>query len=115
MRWIAAIALAGCGYSTYYPQRVEFHDDTGADIPCSATGGLPVSLHVTSTSSVDLGLSVVDAYQCTEIPVAVLPALQAIDLTTSEGLVFVARAPDGGFVTWFAVPQGLGSFDVSVP
>lgn len=119
-RWpAAALFLAGCGYSSTWPDPAAALVDTGGAAatdryhqpgtpPCSASDPTlaPAQLTVVNGASVALWLHQVSPGSCQEIPLVELPPGGDWSQEVDSNLVFVVRGRDGGLLRWFQAPPG---------
>jgi hypothetical protein len=114
----AALGLASCGYSTYYPHPVGDIVDTGSSqvqIPCGSAGATEVSLTVFSSIAETWYLYEVDPTSCVEAFRAELPSGGSVRFPTLGGVTWVSRGADGALIAFFGVPDGVADHTEYVP
>ncbi len=111
-------ALAGCGYSSHWPDLPEGTTDTGplasdayhqtGTPPCSTAdpGRAPSRLTMHNAGAVPFAVTTTDPATCLEEPFTTVAVGGSFVDTVDTNLVFVVRGPDGGLVRWFGVPPG---------
>ena len=113
-----ALALASCGYSTYYPHPVGLTDDTGGTsvlVPCGFAGETEVSLTLLSSYPLTQNVYEVDPTTCAEAFRAELWSGGSALFPTRSGVTWVSRGPDGEVLGFFAVPDGNAEWTEVVP
>lgn len=115
---MALLALASCGYSTYYPHPVGFAVDTGAPedpVPCGFAGATAVSLTMVSSIAETQQIFEVDPTSCAEVWKAELPSGGSLLFPTRGGVTWGSRRSAGELLGFFTVPEGVADWTESLP
>lgn len=114
---LVLLLLAGCGYSSYWPQGGPFAD-TGyvpPQVPCGTASGAPVELTLTSQLAEPLSAWRMDPVSCAEVYEGDLGPYGFGTWSSASGVVWFTRSAQGVTLRWFEVPGGVSAWTEPVP